>query len=253
MRSELRLFLSAVQYFTRLRVPAWVGHSQRQLDEAARYFPLVGAVVGGWVAALYALGLELWPAPIAATLATLGGIWLTGAFHEDGLADTVDGLGGAHERYRRLEIMRDSRIGSFGTIALALALLLRVAVLQSLDARAACVLLIAAHVLSRFGGVFLIRTLPYVREDESRAKPLARQLSGRSFAIAVLSTFAVSVAGTLVLPALLGGMLFAVVLTLWWRRVLRRTLGGYTGDCLGAAQQLGEIAVGLGALAVWSF
>lgn len=252
MRAELRLFLAALQYFTRLPVPSWVGHSQRQLDDAARYFPLVGLVVGAFVSLAYALASQLWPAPVAATLAVLGGTWLTGAFHEDGLADAIDGLGGSHDRTRRLEIMRDSRIGSFGALAVAGTLILRVTTLQVFPWPAACGLLVAAHVASRFAGVVIMRTLPYVREDDSRAKPLARTLSGRSFAIALTITATMVAVAARVLPALLAGMLLATAVTLWWRRVLLRALGGYTGDGLGAAQQFAEIAIGLGSLALWS-
>ncbi len=252
MRAELRLFLAALQYFTRLPVPSWVGHSQRQLDEAARYFPLVGLVVGTFVWMLYALGSRWWPAPIAATVAILAGVWLTGAFHEDGLADAIDGLGGAHEPGRRLEIMRDSRIGSFGALAVAGALVLRIATLQSLPWLQALWVLAAAHVGSRFAGVLLIRTLSYVRTDDSRAKPLARSLSGLSFTVAAATTAVTLALAAVALPPLLGGVLFAAAVTLWWRRLLRRALGGYTGDCLGAAQQFAEIAMGLGTLALWS-
>jgi adenosylcobinamide-GDP ribazoletransferase len=209
-------------------------------------------VVGAAVAAIYALGSQGWPAPIAAAIAILFGIWLTGAFHEDGLADAIDGLGGGHDRARRLAIMRDSRIGSFGALAITGALLLRIATLQALPWQTACWLLLAAHAGSRFAGVLIMRTLPYVREDESRAKPLVRSLSGQSFAIAALTTIVTVALAAVALPSLLGGLLLAAGVTLWWRRLLQRLLGGYTGDCLGAAQQLAEIAMGLGTLALWS-
>ena len=120
MNAQLRSFLAAVQYFTRLPVPASVGHSQQLLDDASRYFPAVGVLVGVISATALLLSSFLWPPVVAAIIAVAASIWLTGAFHEDGLADATDGLGGGYGQQRILEIMRDSRIGTYGTLALVL-------------------------------------------------------------------------------------------------------------------------------------
>jgi adenosylcobinamide-GDP ribazoletransferase len=173
----------------------------------------------------------------------------TGAFHEDGLADAVDGFGGGLDRNRALAIMKDSRIGAFGAIALGMALLLKFVTLNSVPLRQAALLLLAGHAVSRLGAVFIMTRLPYVREsDDSRSKPLVQQVSMVSVAIAALT-------GTVAVVPLgwAGGLgILAVGLVCCtWALYLRRRLGGYTGDCLGAAQQLGECAFYLACTAAY--
>ena len=246
---EIRRLLAAVQYFTRLPVPAWVGHSQSLLDDAARYFPAVGLLVGALAAAVLVAANLLWAWPIAVVLSMITSVMVTGAFHEDGLADAADGLGGSFGRARALEIMKDSRIGVFGAAALVFALLLKFATLSTLPAATAALALIAGHAASRLGGVLIMATLPYVRdEDTSRSKPLVQQISATSIVVA-------SVTVLLALLPLgwkaLAGALGTAVATILWRRYLTRRLGGYTGDCLGAVQQLGECAFYLGCAATW--
>lgn len=252
MKGQVRLLLAAVQYFTRIPMPRWVGHSQQLLDDAARYFPLVGLLVALLLALTLWAGSLLWPPAVAASVTVVVGLWITGAFHEDGLADTLDGLGGAAERARALTIMRDSRIGTYGTVGLIGVLLLRVTVLASLPLVPACVLLCVGNVVSRTASVCLMGFLRYVREDDSRAKPLVQTLSRSSLAIAATSSVVVvGVAAALEPAALIGAL--AVAPGAWlWARLLRRRLGGYTGDCLGAVQQSTELLCYLGFAAAWS-
>src|SRR5262245_58591993 len=132
MTHELRLFFVALQFLTRVPAPRWVGFEPAWLSACVRHFPLVGAGVGLWGAAVLWAALQFWPPMVAALLSLAGTVWLTGAFHEDGLADTCDALGGAVSRERALEIMKDSRIGSYGAIALVLALGLKVALVAAL-------------------------------------------------------------------------------------------------------------------------
>ena len=134
MRRELGYFLGAVGFFTRLPVPGWVGHSAAALSQCARYFPAVGLLVGGIGALVYWLALHLWPQPVAVLLSMAATIYATGAFHEDGLSDTADGLGGGWDKARILAIMKDSRVGSYGVVALVLALLGKFALLSGIDA-----------------------------------------------------------------------------------------------------------------------
>ncbi len=244
---EVRRFLAAVQYFTRLPVPTWVGHSQAQLNGAARYFPAVGALVGSLGALVLLASRVLWPMSVAVALAMLMTALVTGAFHEDGLADAIDGLGGSYDRARALEIMKDSRIGSFGALALILILLVKYAAVSSVAAPAGALLLIAGHTISRATNVILILTLSYVRDEgQSRAKPLVQSVSGITVAVAVATSFvALLPVGLRALPGF-GGVL---LVTIWWRHVLVRRLGGYTGDCLGASQQIAECAFYLGCTA----
>ena len=235
---ELKRFLAAVQYFTRLPVPAWVGHSQALLDDSVRYFPAVGLVVGAVGAAVFLAAHTLWPVTIAVAVSMIATLLATGAFHEDGLADAVDGLGGSLDRGRALSIMKDSRIGVFGAVAVGMALLLKFATLSAVPASKAALLLVAGHAVSRLGAVILMASLPYVRDiDESRSKPLVQRVSPLSVAIAsvtgIVSLVPLRLAGAI-------GLVAVALVCLVWRAYLERRLGGYTGDCLGAAQQIGE-------------
>jgi adenosylcobinamide-GDP ribazoletransferase len=251
LRHELRLFLVALQFLTRVPVPRWAGFEPQWLQASVRHFPLVGALIGAFGGAL-AWGAQLvWPPVVAATLAVAATLWLSVAFHEDGLADTFDALLGSAAREKALAIMKDSRIGSYGAAALGLSLLLRVLLLAALLAHApllgaaACV---AAHGAGRAGAVVLMALLPYAgAEAHAKARPLARRVRWPHAAWAGLTGAAALVpAATLAPPAgaafgAAAGALVLLVLVL--RTWLQRRLGGYTGDTLGAAEQLGELAV----------
>ncbi len=252
-RRELRLFLTAVQFFTRVPVPAWVGHSAAQLDGSSRYFPAVGLCIGLYAAAAYAVAAALWNSPVAALLATAVTALATGGFHEDGLADTVDGLGGAMSRERALEIMKDSRVGTFGVLALLLVIGLKVAALAAAPLVAAVAALPAAHASSRWLAASLIWRSRYVRlDDSSRAKPVTSSLTSRGFACSTLWIVPPLYACAWLAPlATLVAMLVATAMRLWLRRWFEQRLGGYTGDALGATQQLTELAFYLGWLAAW--
>ncbi|MCX7192376.1 MAG: adenosylcobinamide-GDP ribazoletransferase [Proteobacteria bacterium] len=257
MLQELRLFLTAVQFFTRIPVPAWVGHCPQQLNQASRYFPLVGILVGLLSAASLWLCAQILPLPLSVGLSMAVGILVTGAFHEDGLSDFADGLGGGFTPDKALSIMKDSRVGAYGAISLILILLLKYQALVEL-CRAhsllfVAVTLIAAHSFSRLMAASLMLTQHYIRDDDSaRAKPAAQQISPASFAIALLTCLAVLVllfaAGA---PAakLLAAVLAALLMRAYLAWRLQKRLGGYTGDCLGAVQQLTELAFYLGLLA----
>jgi adenosylcobinamide-GDP ribazoletransferase len=254
-RYQLELFFTALGFFTRIPVPAWVPWSPGRLNHAARYFPLVGWVVGLVGAAVFVALARLLPASLAVLLSMAATIRLTGAFHEDGWADAWDGLGGGWDKLQALTIMKDSRIGSYGTIALTLMLLTKALALIELAARGpgwAALALVVAHPLSRLASTSLIHRLEYVREDESaKSKPLARRLGGAELAIAAAGGLAPLVLLPLV-PATCA-LAAALLVTFYASRLFRRRLGGYTGDCLGAAQQGAELAIYLGILASWSF
>jgi adenosylcobinamide-GDP ribazoletransferase len=244
---ELRLALLALQFLTRVPVPAWVGYRDQWLHQCARHFSLIGLFVGA-VAALALLGASaLWPWPLAVLLSMVATLVLTGAFHEDGLADTFDALGGAVSREKALAIMKDSRLGTYGTVALVAVLALKAASLMALDAQAVAALLLA-HAASRALPVTVIRWLPYAGDvDAAKAKPLSTQvsISGVIVAMAWVAVIAAVLVGvhalgaTAVLVSLAVAALVAVLMARW----LRRRLGGFTGDTLGATQQLGELAI----------
>ena len=246
-RRELIRLLAAVQFFTCLPVPRWVGHSEAQLRGAIHYLPVIGLLVGSTGAATLLLGSLLWPPLVAVVASTVATILLTGALHEDGLADTMDGFGGGRTRDQTLAIMKDPRIGVFGALALVLALLLKVTCLQAVVPVRAAQLLVSGHAISRFGVVVLMACLPYTRErGDSRARPFAQDVSGASIAVAGLVAIApLPLLGT---PALGGAGAAGVAGGVWGLYLLRR-LGGYTGDGMGAAQQLMELGFYLGAIA----
>lgn len=249
---QVRLFFIALQFFTRLPIPNWVGFDADWLHQASRYFPAVGLVVGAVAAGVYALASLVWPPVVAVLLSTVAGIYLTGAFHEDGFADTCDGLGGGITKQRVLEIMVDSRIGAYGAIGIGLLLALKCATLSSLSMHAAIAALLVAHPLSRLASTALIWKLDYVKQ-EGKSKPLAQRMSNGEFAIAVMTVLcalaAVLAAGRLSLAALAIGVASVALAAGWLARKFLRRLGGYTGDCLGAVQQVSELAFYLAVLA----
>ena len=251
LRQELIRFFAALRFFTRLPVPAWVGHSQDQLDHAARYFPLVGVLVGAISALVTVAAAWALPVSLAVVLGMAASVLLTGAFHEDGFADVCDGFGGGWDKAQVLTIMKDSRVGSYAVVGVSLLLLAKWNALIEIDAAfdwpALPLALVAAHAASRLASVSLIFALDYVREDATtRAKPLATRMTRHELAIAAVC----GLAPCLLLP--LAEVLTALALmgiTTWLlARYFVRRIGGYTGDCLGATQQLAELAFYLGLL-----
>ncbi|HSD37935.1 MAG TPA: adenosylcobinamide-GDP ribazoletransferase [Rhodocyclaceae bacterium] len=247
--NELRRFFLALGYFTRIPVPAWVGWAPEELNRAARYFPLAGLIVALISAVVLWLSMQVLPTSLAVLLSMALSLRLTGAFHEDGLADSADGLGGGWQREDVLRIMKDSRIGTYGAVVLGMALLTKFVALDALAARGwiVFVALLVAHPLSRLAALVVMLALPYVREDDSsRARPVAQGVGRTELLIGVLCGLAPVVialaCGVLSMVRVAALLLVAAGVTLWWARVLRRRLGGYTGDALGATQQFVELA-----------
>jgi adenosylcobinamide-GDP ribazoletransferase len=249
---QIRLFFTALQFFTRLPIPRWVGFEPDWLHHASRYFPLVGIVVAAIAAAVYALAVLLFPAPIAVLLSTAAGIYATGAFHEDGFADMCDGFGGGMTPERIMDIMKDSRIGAYGAIGMICMLALKCVTLSMLPPSIAIASLFIAHPLSRLAATALIWRLDYARA-EGKAKPLAHKMSTNEFAIAAITAslpaLLLGAGGWLAWPAIAGGIIAAVIATIWLARKFIHRIGGYTGDCLGAIQQVTEVLFYLSALA----
>ena len=245
MQRELRLFLTALGFMTRIPCLNWVEYHASDLNHAARYFPLVGVVVGGVAALTFWLAAYVLPPHLAVMMSMAATILLTGAFHEDGLADTADGLGGGWDKEQILTIMKDSRIGSYGTVALIMALVMKFETLTSIRPTLMFGVLISGHALSRLGAVLVIYCQTYVR-DSGKAKPLAENITLGELAFA-------AVCGLIPLAYLPLHFWVALipVMVVWWvfSRQLKRQLGGYTGDALGAMQQLCELAFYLGIVA----
>jgi adenosylcobinamide-GDP ribazoletransferase len=249
---QLRLFFIALQFFTRIPIPRWVGFDPSWLHHASRYFPLVGLVVAAIAGGVYAAAACLFPAPVAVLLATSAGIYATGAFHEDGFADMCDGFGGGMTRERVLEIMKDSRIGAYGAIGTICLLGLKCTALSLMPPAAAVAALFLAHPLSRLAATSLIWRMEYARA-EGKAKPMAQEMSGAEFAIAAACTALpaafIAWMGWLPWPAIAAAVLAALAAAVWLGRKFAHRIGGYTGDCLGAVQQVAEVLVYLCVLA----
>ena len=243
---ELRLALTALMFLTRIPVPAWVGHSAAQLNQSARYFPLAGLAVGAVSALAYVAAATILPHSVAVALAIAAAVLATGAFHEDGFADTCDGLGGGHTREDALRIMQDSRVGAYGAIGIALALILRFAALASFAPGAVGPALLAGHAASRFYPVLLIRLLPYARLEGGKSKP---------FAIGAIDLVIALAIGLLPVVLLFPPRDWLAVLPPlaacgWLAGTFKARLGGFTGDCLGATQQVCELVFYLSLLAL---
>jgi len=240
-------FVAATAFFTRIPItPA--ACRPKQLADAAWAFPLVGAGIGGIVACtfllaqLFGLGDRL-----VALLAVLAGVVLTGALHEDGLADTADGLIGGHDRDQRLAIMRDSRHGTFGVIAIVFSVLLRaVALAEIAEPVHAGLALIAAHAASRAALPLIMLALTPARVDGLAAA------AGRPRLPLAIAALVIGLPITLAaLGPRRGAMAFCLAGTAVFALgvLVRRRIGGYTGDVLGAFQQIGEIVMLLTAAA----
>ncbi|MFA9440011.1 adenosylcobinamide-GDP ribazoletransferase [Uliginosibacterium sp. sgz301328] len=246
---ELRRAFMAIGYFTRIPIPRWEGWAPDELNRAARYFPLAGLIVGAVAACVAWLAAMVLPWPLAVLMSMAASLMLTGGFHEDGLADATDGFGGGWQRADVLRIMKDSRIGSFGAMALIMALLTKFVALDALGIAGPllpCLALIAIHPLSRAAALWIMAVLPYVRDEDSRAKPVAQGIGTAEISIGlltgVLPLACVAAVGPFDLRPWLA-VLVATILTAWLcRRYFARRLEGYTGDCLGMAQQLCELA-----------
>ena len=250
----IKHFLLAVQFFTRIpiagKLARWVGFDQSMLTRAMGYFPLIGLLIGVLTAAVLLLIEFAMPATgarpwLAAAGSTAFGLVLTGAFHEDGLTDLIDGLGGSADRSRALEIMKDSRIGTFGARALFFALFGKVILLTALlevNPLLAAAALIGGHVLSRFMPVVAIRILPYIGDPANSKSGIV--VAGRDVVQLALSFTSIAMlALVLWLPSLVWlaatvGSIFGFHLIY---RLIKRRLGGFNGDALGAIQQCSEL------------
>lgn len=249
MKEQINLFLTAVMFYSRIPVPRSLPFSNERLNRATRYLPLIGWLIGGIGAGVfYGLNLLL-PLELAVFLSMMATVFATGAFHEDGFADFCDGFGGGYTREKIFTIMKDSRIGTYGTVGILGMLGTKFLALQSLPAVLIPLTLIAGHAFSRLMPVVIIFTSWYSREDElSKTKPIGKKGKNSDLILAII--FAMVPMSLLpwqfmavVLPA-------ALLVTYVFKKYIERKIGGYTGDCLGALQQMIELLFYLCLLAV---
>jgi adenosylcobinamide-GDP ribazoletransferase len=239
----------ALGFLTRIPVPRRETLQAGSLARAAPWFPLVGAVVGAIAGGTRLLAELALPPEAATVLALTAAAIVTGGLHEDGLADTADGLGAHVGRERRLEIMRDPRVGTYGALALVLVTLLAWSLLATLSAVECLRAAVLGHVLSRWAMLVHARTTPPARPDG--AGSLLRVTTARLAAATVVAAALATAAATE--PATAAIAAAAVLLaTLAFGRLTRSTLGGATGDTFGATGKLAEVAAYAAAVATIS-
>ncbi|XRE44861.1 Cobalamin synthase [Tenacibaculum discolor] len=252
IKRQIHYFLTAILFFTRIPCPKWVNHSPEILNKSSRYFSLVGIVVGSIAALAYFAFSYIFPTDIAIIISMISSVWITGAFHEDGFADVCDGFGGGWTKEKILTIMKDSRLGTFGVSGLVFILAIKFLALYHLQNLSVNLILviISGHSISRFIATVLLYTHEYVRDiDSSKIKPTTKQMSSKSllisaiFGIAPLFFFQKTMVFLVLLPLLLT--------YLYMGHFFKKWIGGQTGDCAGALQQVSEIVFYLSLLALW--
>jgi adenosylcobinamide-GDP ribazoletransferase len=250
LAEEARAFALALAFLTRIPLPS-IDASPRRLEAMLRYLPVVGALVGVVGAAVLLLAGTRFSPMVGALLAVGATALLTGAFHEDGLADSFDGIGGGADVERVLAIMRDSRLGTYGMLGVGLVVALKVASLATMPLAVAATALVAAHAASRLSALVLVATSRYLAAAGTGSFT-ARGIGSGSLAVATATVAAVLAAvspfiGPGCLAAGAGGLILGHLAA---RFLFVRRLGGYTGDGLGATQQLSELGFYLG-VAAW--
>lgn len=271
LEHQWRLWRIAVGFFTRIPIKNIPDFQQHWLNQASRYYGLVGLMVGIVGASVWFASNTLWPSSIAILLSMIATIILTGGFHEDGLADTWDGFGGGWTLEQKLTIMKDSRVGTYGSLALILSLFLKYQLLIALvefgnislptfgfdfpfinELSLIIIALLCGHSLSRVLAVSLIFNQRYVRDiDSSKVKPMTEQQSSTEIIILLLT-------GLIPLALLpLGAAVLLIAVLLLTRKLLvlwyNKQLGGYTGDLLGQAQQISELIIYLTLLTYYTY
>ena len=266
IKQQLRLLFTAMQFYTRLPIPAWVGWQAEWLTQSARYFSVVGFLVGLISAGIWLIASQVFPTTVAATLAVIAAVLTTGAFHEDGLADACDGFGAGGSVERILSIMKDSRIGAYGTIGIGLVFLLRVQLLASFPMMLGAVVLVCGHIVSRTVAISLVTRYAYVgfsdraaQDMASKAKPAVMGVASSDVWICNILAFALCVI-TILSSGFQAGLLSFAVGALCasvasWRAGIffNMRIGGITGDCLGATQQVCECIFTLGFIACFNY
>lgn len=264
MKKQLDIFFTALMFYTRIPCPKNITHDPTYLNKATRYFPLIGWIVGAIGAIVFVATYKLFDSvELSILLSLVANILTTGAFHEDGFADVCDGFGGGWTKEKILKIMKDSAIGAYGAIGLVLLFAIKFFAIKEVidtDLNDTLILLeclmtfIMVHALSRLTAISIIFTTEYVREDElSKSKPIAKQNTWKE----ILGAFVFGLAPVTYLFFLSWKFVFIliplIILRFFAIRYFKKWIGGYTGDCLGAVQQLAEVIIYLSIIALWKF
>jgi adenosylcobinamide-GDP ribazoletransferase len=262
MKKQWSLFLTAIMFYTRIPVPKTIIYSDEKLNKSTKFFPFMGWIVGGFAALVFYLCQFILPLSISVVLSMISTILLTGAFHEDGFADSCDAFGGGWTKDKILEIMKDSRIGTYGTLGLILILGVKFFSLTSINIEQIPFVLFAGHALSRYTATGMIFFSTYSRDDEnlsadrqaSKSKPIGKALSSKDYFISLIfgST-----------PLFLLSLLYSfwymmIILTCipiiyFCKKYVEKWIDGYTGDVLGATQQVSEVIFYLSFIIISNF
>lgn len=256
IKTEIQVFFTAVMFYTRIPCPKWVDHSAEYLNKATRYFPIIGWIVGGFSGAVYYFSFILFEPSIGIILSMITSVLLTGAFHEDGFADVCDGFGGGWTKTKILTIMKDSAIGAYGAIGIVLILLSKffflsyiTTIMMPIEAAG---IILCGHSVSRLAAASMIFSHDYVREDDSsKSKPVAKKLS-------ISNLIPVIIFGLAPLAIFQNFWLLIIIIPIMSTKIylgayFKKWIGGYTGDCLGATQQVCEIIFYLSIPILWKF
>ncbi|WOT06760.1 adenosylcobinamide-GDP ribazoletransferase [Shewanella youngdeokensis] len=241
MKRHIGAILAAASFLTRLPMPLWVVKDSQAISQASRWFSLIGLFIGLVAAGLLFSLSALMGQALATVLTLVLVILLTGAFHEDGLADLCDGFGGGWEKSRKLAIMKDSQIGVYGVLALICSFAIKLMALHQLPLIQACSALIICHAASRAIAGLVAVFLPYAREDDNNKTPQ------KDAKLPIRDRLILGVFG--ILPLLILPLNAALILVAIWLatfvgllKLMQRHIQGYTGDTLGATQQIIEIS-----------
>lgn len=241
----MRTLLAAFMMFTRLPLWRWVEVDKSYYKGILHYWCIVGFLTGTVTWGVLWIASQVLPLLPSCILAVAARLLLTGALHEDGLADFFDGFGGGHDRESRLRIMKDSHIGSYGVIGLIVYFMLYVSLLYSLPSGCLAASIIAADVLSKLITAAMIDTLPYARTEEtSKTKVLYSRLNYIRFNLITAGCAAI----LFFIGASFWGLIPALAVSIGLRFYFKRKLNGYTGDCCGAAVLFTETAFYIGTL-----
>ncbi len=238
--NQIRIFLTAIMFYTRIPIPKIKDYNNGMLSKSTRYFPLIGLIVGVLTALVYFGFSKILPSEIAILLSMAFSVYLTGAFHEDGFADFCDGFGGGYTKEKVLTIMKDSRIGTYGSVGLIFMLATKFLALNALNTSLLIGIIIAGHTFSRIIPVALIYITQYVREDEtSKSKPIGHRGSYLALFFAIITGLV-----PVIWIGWFAALIFSIAIlfvTLIFKRYIVKKIGGYTGDVLGALQQITEV------------
>jgi len=256
LKKEIYYFFTALMFFTRIPVPEIKDFNADYMNKSRKYLPVIGLIIGGISAVALWLFSLIFPLSIALILSMIFSIIITGAFHEDGLGDTFDAFGGGQNKEKILSIMKDSRLGTYGTVSIIVVLLLKYLTLFEIaknNIHIAILSLIVIHGLSRYMALIIIKSQSYVQDSaRSKSKDLAssklknQDMIFASIFIAPLFLLFPSWQYSLIIPISIG-------VTILMGFYFKKKIGGYTGDCLGALQQITEVISYLAVILLWKF